>query len=130
MTQHGRPHGLHPPLPQFPITCSMFLAFSQRPYTIHVRPRPIYSHCSGVGGIHTDVPALYTRPGCGSFSGCLNLQMPAQMHGNMLRMALRIVTVNCPPVTAHLGQQTATTPGHRPPRARSTNGETLLSEHC
>ena len=25
------------------------------------------------------------------------------------------VTVSCPPVTAHLGQQTATTPGHRPP---------------
>ena len=49
---------------------------------------------------------------------------------NMSQCSVRHVTVNCPPVTAHLGQQTATTPGHRPPRARSTNGETLLSEHC
>ena len=48
-------------IPQCPITRSMFLAlFSETLYNTH---RPIYLHHSGVGSVHTDVQALYTRPG-------------------------------------------------------------------
>ena len=47
-------------VPQSPITCSMFPAlFSE---TLCNKRRPIYAHHSGVGSVHTDVQALYTRP--------------------------------------------------------------------
>ena len=62
------PHGPHPPLPQCPITCSMFLAFSRRPYTIHVG-LCLYIRTALVLEVCTLMCQLCTLgQGCGSFS--------------------------------------------------------------
>ena len=63
-------------IPRCPITCSMFPGlFSE---TLCNTRRPTYSHRyhSGVGSVHTDVQALYTRSGL-----WVVFRMPSQIHG-------------------------------------------------
>ena len=60
--------------------------------TLHNTHTPIYSHHSGVGSVHTDVQALYTRPGlCVIFRlplrmlfyGCMETTLPLQIQIRM-----------------------------------------------